>query len=343
MHIPKVSIIVPVYNAAPYIRDCLDSIMSGNLKDIEVIAVNDGSSDNSLEILEEYRCKSGIVVIDQPNAGASKARNKALDVAIGEYVGFVDADDWVEPQMYSKMYTAAKDADADIVFCNIYRNSDLKMRKYLPPGVYDANRIRHDIYPLLISNLDETSGKVTIRGAAWPRIFRRDLLERNHIRFDERLVYNEDVMFCIEATLNANRYVYLGDDYLYHNRYVPGSLTKRFIPSLWIRQHRMIQKLKDMTVNIDYDFASQIDKKALEIAVYCIENLCKKDYDKTYVERHAEIRDIIKSSEIRNALHNIDSSRLKRTNLLYWHAFRLRSPFLSFLIARHRMKKNGSL
>lgn len=340
---PKVSIIIPVYNAAPYIRDCLDSILSGDLKEIEVIAVNDGSSDNSLEILKEYQRKYGIVVIDQLNAGASKARNMALDAATGEYIGFVDADDWIEPQMYSKMYTAAKETDADIVFCNIYRNFDLKMRKYIPTGIYDANKIHHDIYPLLISNIDEISGKTTLRGAAWPRIFRRDLLERNHIRFDEQLVYNEDGAFCIEATLIANRYAYLGDDYLYHNRYVPGSLTKRFIPNLWLRQRRMIQKLRDMTADTDYDFSSQIDKKAMEIAIYCIENLCKKDYDKTDSDRNAEIRDIINSPEIRNAIHNIDSSKLKRTNRLYWHTFRLRSPFLAILVARHRMKKNGTL
>lgn len=340
---PKVSIIIPVYNAALYIQDCLNSVLSGDLKDIEVITVNDGSSDNSLEILEEYNRKYGVIVVDQQNAGPSKARNAALDIASGEYVGFVDADDWVEPQMYSKMYNTAKDTNADIVFCNIYRNSDLKMRKYLPTGIYERDRIHREIYPMLISNIDENSGFTTLRGAVWPRIFRRDLLEHNHIRFDEQLVYNEDGAFCIEATLYATRYVYLGDDYLYHNRYVPGSLTKRFIPDLWLRQRRMVQKLKDMTADKGYDFSSQIDKKALEIAIYCIENLCKRDFNKRKNNRREEIHNIINSPEIQNAISHLETSKLKRINRLYWHTFHLRSSFLALLVARYRMKKNGSL
>ena len=100
---PKVSIIIPVYNASRYLRECIDSILLGDRKEIEVIAVDDGSTDDSLNILNQYREEHGIIVLSQINSGPAKARNAGLNVATGEYIGFVDADDWVEPTMFSEM------------------------------------------------------------------------------------------------------------------------------------------------------------------------------------------------------------------------------------------------
>lgn len=341
--IPKVSIIIPVFNASRYLRECLDSILHGDLKEIEVIAVDDGSTDDSLNILNQYREEHGIIVLSQINSGPAKARNAGLNVATGEYIGFVDADDWVEPTMFSEMYLNAKQENADIIFCNVLRNQDVRMKKYLESGVYHKTAILNNIYPILISNLDETGGKSTIRGSVCLRIFRRELLVKNKIRFDEHLIYNEDGLFCIEATLACNRYVYLGDSYLYHNRYVDGSLTKRYIDNLWSRQHPMIGRLKSAVGDSGYDFSSQISKKAMEIAIYCIENICKPDNRQSYSEKKETIRTIIKSDDIRNGVKNIPLGRLKRINKLYWLSILLCSPMLAVAAARHRMKRNGSM
>ena len=100
-----VSIIVPIYNAQNYLNRCLDSLLAQTLEDIEIILINDGSKDDSLAICRAYEEKdSRIIVIDQKNAGVSAARNAGLDRASGQYVGFVDPDDWVEPDMYALMY-----------------------------------------------------------------------------------------------------------------------------------------------------------------------------------------------------------------------------------------------
>lgn len=335
---PKVSIVIPVYNASQYLAECLESIIRGRLKEIEVIAVDDGSTDNSLDILNNYKVKYGIKVLTQQNSGPAKARNAGLDVATGEFVGFVDSDDWVEPDMFEEMYRTAKSEDADIVFCNVMRNKDLKMRKYLANGVYNCEKIKNQIYPLLISVLDETSDTVTLRGSACLRIFKRQIIEQSHIRFDENLVYNEDGLFCIEATINANKYVYLGDSYLYHNRYVPGSLTKRFVPNLWPRQKALNTKLKELVTDVDYDFSGQIDKKMMEIAIYCVENISKKDNPASPKQQRAEIQKIISSSEIQTAIKNVKFNLLKNINKLYWLCFWLKSPRLSMMTAHYRMK-----
>lgn len=335
----KVSVIVPVYNASKYLRKCLDSILEGSLKDIEVIAVNDGSTDNSLSILQEYESRYCMRVLSQRNSGPARARNTGLDVAEGEYIGFVDSDDWVEPDMFEKMYQTAKVEDADIVFCNVMRNNDIRLRKYLANGVYDCKKIRDQIYPLLISNIDETSNNVTLRGSTCLRIFKRELINHSNIRFDEGLVYNEDGLFCISATLRSSKYVYLGDSYLYHNRFVPGSLTKRFVPNLWARQRIMGNKLKELSTNVDYDFSRQIDKKMMEIGIYCVENICKDDNPADHNQRIDDIRQIISSRDIKEAVKSVSFHKLKNINKLYWLSFMLRSPRLAMMTAHHRMKK----
>ena len=127
---PKVSIIVPVYNVEKYLEKCLDSLVNQSLHDIEIICVNDGSKDDSLDILEKYAKKdSRIKIINKQNQGLSAARNDGLKVAAGEYVGYVDSDDWVDLNFYEKLYESAKKYNAEIASGNIIRCGN-KIKKY---------------------------------------------------------------------------------------------------------------------------------------------------------------------------------------------------------------------
>ena len=111
----KVSVIVPVYNVEKYLRQCLDSIINQTLKEIEILCINDGSTDSSPEILKEYEEKdSRIKIINKKNAGLSAARNQGLELAKGEYVSFIDSDDWINETFCEALYTAAKKYDSDI-------------------------------------------------------------------------------------------------------------------------------------------------------------------------------------------------------------------------------------
>ena len=105
----KVSIIVPVYNVEKYLKRCLDSITNQTLKELEIICINDGSTDNSLKILKQYAHKDKrISIINKQNEGLSVARNTGMEAASGEYIGFVDSDDWIDLDFYKKLYTTAK-------------------------------------------------------------------------------------------------------------------------------------------------------------------------------------------------------------------------------------------
>ncbi|MBR5389107.1 glycosyltransferase [Candidatus Saccharibacteria bacterium] len=116
----KVTVCVPIYNAEKYIKECLDSLVSQSLKELEIVCVNDGSTDNSGRILEEYKNKyNNIKVINQENKGLGGARNAGIKASSGQYIGFVDADDFVEPKMYETLYNIAIKNGSDIAFCNV--------------------------------------------------------------------------------------------------------------------------------------------------------------------------------------------------------------------------------
>lgn len=143
MILPKVSVIVPVYNVENYLAKCLDSILAQKFTDFELIVVNDGSTDNSLEIALEYQGKDNrIFVLDKNNGGLSDARNFGLDIAKGEYIAFIDSDDTIEPNMLSEMYEEAEENQSDIVFCALNKvNERGNINAFLSQGDFETKRI----------------------------------------------------------------------------------------------------------------------------------------------------------------------------------------------------------
>ena len=127
MNKPKISVIVPVYNVEKYIKKCLDTIISQTFSDIEIICVNDGSTDSSRKILEEYKNKdSRIIIIDKKNGGLSSARNAGMKVAMGEYISFIDSDDWIEETMLEKLYNNMTTLNTDITICAVHQFDETK-------------------------------------------------------------------------------------------------------------------------------------------------------------------------------------------------------------------------
>ena len=118
---PKISVVIPVYNVEPFVGKCLSTLVHQTFQDFEIIAVNDGSKDGSLAILREFeRNYANIIVIDQPNAGMSMARNRGMEAARGEYLCFVDSDDYVSPYFLEELHRAVTENDADIACCYYY-------------------------------------------------------------------------------------------------------------------------------------------------------------------------------------------------------------------------------
>ncbi len=209
---PKISVIVPIYNGEKYLRKCLDSIVAQTLKDIQIICVNDGSTDSSLQILSEYaKNDSRIEIISQENSGLGAARNTGINAAKGAYLGFVDGDDFIDETLYEKAYNKAEKNKADVVVFNInlyytdtchkciYRNSEF-YKALSAEGYFTA--IEH---PSIIQNI-----------GVWDKVYRRDFIEKHQLRNPVNRIY-EDVLFTIQSLVLANR-ISIIDEPLYYYR-----------------------------------------------------------------------------------------------------------------------------
>ena len=119
---PKVSVIIPVYNVEKYLRQCLDSVVNQTLENVQIILIDDGSTDSSADICKKYLGDNRVVYYHKENEGLAAARQDGMERASGEYIGFVDSDDWLELNMYERMFSVARENDADVVFCNCYFN-----------------------------------------------------------------------------------------------------------------------------------------------------------------------------------------------------------------------------
>lgn len=211
----KVSIVVPVYNVEEYLRVCLESLIGQTLKDIEIICVNDGSTDNSLSILKEYADKdSRIVIIDQANQGQSVARNNALKIAKGEYIGFVDSDDWVDLNFFEKLYNEAVKNDCDIAAGGIARNKNDGELDFV-----DISFKNSKIYTKTPDKYKIT--KVAKTAYVWNKIYKKELLDKLKLDFEPDRYY-EDMMFSHRVLHKSGRLVTVPGVY-YHYRFNPSS------------------------------------------------------------------------------------------------------------------------
>lgn len=207
-HKPYVSVIIPVYNAEKYLAETLNSILAQKLHNIEIICVNDGSTDNTLNILEDYSKKDKRVkIIQKENGGQASARNKGLEIAKGDFIGFMDSDDLIPKDYYEKLYKNAIIYNADIVQCRywmVQENGDKEEWALNPIIMKNESRNSHFKNKLILAYAS---------GVVWNKIYKKEIL--NTVRFAENTSPWEDNPFVVEAFLKANKIVSIPD--IYHN------------------------------------------------------------------------------------------------------------------------------
>ena len=219
---PKVSVIIPVYNADKYLTECIDSVISQTLKDIEIICIDDGSSDESMKILRDYeKSDSRIRVFAQKHSNAGTARNKGLSYATGEYLSFLDADDFFESNMLQKAYEVAAKCKAEIVVfgsdaVNNNTDSHRKLRftireNTIPTKIpFEATDINRDFF-------------ATFAGWAWDKLFGREYIHTNRFFFQEQRTTN-DLKFTYMSLANAKRIAIVQDILAHHRTHIKTSL-----------------------------------------------------------------------------------------------------------------------
>lgn len=218
---------MPIYNSEKYICQCLDSIINQTLTDIEIILINDGSTDESLEILKTYVNKDKrIKLFTQENKGVSEARNRGIKESSGEYIGFVDIDDFIDVKMYESLYYNAKNNNSDMHICAFNEILDKKVNIIDKPlGLFQILRgsnIRRNYVDLIINNEDLALLPV------WNKIYNANFIKENKIYFDTNRVVAEDRFFNINVMLKANIISSQNDKLYNYNRNNEMSATNRY-------------------------------------------------------------------------------------------------------------------
>lgn len=220
----KVSVIIPVYNTERWLAKCLDSVRNQTLQEIEMICVDDGSTDGSFRIMEEYAKKdSRIRIIQKKNGGLVSARKAGVELAAGQYTGYVDSDDWIEPEMYHRLYQLASQHQVDLVSSGYFFEGNYVTEHYdnVQEGLYDEKKIaqlrENTIYNLAAQD-------VGIRGSLCCKLFRTDLLKSVQRDVSEKLSFSEDKI-CVTSFILQCSCVYVLKQAFYHYIVHPSSMV----------------------------------------------------------------------------------------------------------------------
>lgn len=252
----KVSVIIPIYNIEKYLPECLESIINQTFKEIEIICVNDGSTDNSLEILKTYAQKDPrIKIINQENKGPSFARNNGLNNANGDYILFVDSDDWLHKSLVFKTYNNAITNNADIICfdcLNVY-NSSIVQNRRIPAFIRKNNKI--------LFYFEEHKDIAYINCTSWSKLYKKEFLIKNKLKFPEEYKLAEDLIFWFELLIK-NPKISLLNECLYYYRKRQNSLTQKtndLINKQWeITKYDINSSKENQLLFYDYNCRSAI-------------------------------------------------------------------------------------
>ncbi len=218
----KVSVIVPVYNAESILQGTMKMLGESYLKEIEILAVNDGSTDNSLQVLTDCAGEdSRIKVIDKKNGGVFDARNRGLEEASGEYVCFCDQDDVVEPQMYEKMYEAARKEQCSLVMCSTGKVLEGRQKVsdcMLTDAVYEGEEVITECFLPLVFNgstICHSKTSQNMSGTIWKCMISRKFIEKNNLRFRRYVNYEDDRLFLLDVLGRISKVVLVSDVFYY--------------------------------------------------------------------------------------------------------------------------------
>ena len=252
---PKVSVIVPIYNVEKYLERCMDSLLNQTLKDIEIIMVDDGSPDNCPKMCDEYAKKdSRVKVIHKQNDGLGYARNSGLKIATGEYIAFVDSDDYVDINMYKKLYEVASENYADAVFCGFKK--EFRPNRFIESKECDnyTEYVNEQIGGLtldFVSAPPHCKSEYIHDMSVWHSVYKHSIIEGNNIRFvSEREYASEDIPFQIDFFKRCKKVVFIPNIF-YVYCYNGGSLTKSFKPEKFEKIQNLLHLLQMKTELID--------------------------------------------------------------------------------------------
>lgn len=313
-----ISVIVPVYNVEKYLKQCVESILAQTYKDLEIILVDDGSEDTCPQICDQFAEQdSRIKVIHKKNGGLMSAWKTGVLQSRGEYLGFVDSDDWIDPDMYERLYSKMKQYHSDMALCGWIRemaDGQEKENIFLKEEYYDRAKMESEIFPRMIS-----FGKMFERWVSPNRVtklFRRELILNNLKYCDERISVGEDMVVSFSCMFDAQSICVLPDYFPYHYRMNELSIMRKpdfkfYDKALLLNQQmNVILQSKNMT-----GFEVQLHNDLLSLAFWGMERIVQADVEKR--EKMKYIANVLKSQEFKEALRKETLTKCNKKCKIY--------------------------
>lgn len=343
----KVSIIVPVYNAEDHLKECVKSILAQTLEEFELILIDDGSTDQSPAICDEFAKDPRVKVIHKENAGPGEARNTGIEAARGEFIGFVDADDFISPNMFKLLYNAADNESADLAICDFIeqkKETSINIKSdHSGNSVYEKGAINESILPYFFGYTDSEMLHyksfypfADYASYIWLCIFKTSVIKNNHIRFENQKIYfNEDNLFNLCFVENAKKIVHVAK-YLYFYRDSGTSLTKSYNPGF------LTAKVNRYEFLLNYIHKNGLPKnyrKRLRNKI-CIESINIVNYyvnakGPNFHEKYSKLREVVRNETICKALNDLNLKSLDFSKLRIFLFFeKKKMVFMMYLLSK---------
>lgn len=340
--IEKISVIVPVFNTEKYLERCILSITNQTYSNLEIILINDGSTDRSLEICNTYAINDNrITVIDKSNEGVSRARNTGLELSKGEYIAFVDSDDWIESDMFENMMKTIENTESEVCICNYYQDSQKKFlninKKLLNTDEIVENLIKNMIGPLPVGSKNVNK---SIMGTSCRYLIKRSMLEENNIKFSNEISLSEDLIFCIQFLFSTSS-LSINPGAYYHYESISNSATRKFKPNFRQQNLLVYEKIKNICYeNYGRHIEQNLDSMHIEMSISEIVNQVHADNPVNIINKIKNIKDICTSSKFINILNKVTTGDLEISRHILFTLVRLKQYWLIYFLYKFLLEIN---
>ena len=290
---PKLSVIVPIYNTEKYLRDCINSILAQTFADFELILVDDGSTDGSGAICDEYCQLDGrIIVIHQNNGGVTAARKQGAEIAAGEYISFIDSDDWIEPNMYQDMLANADTYNADMVLCdmiaekqdnaNVIHCSNLN-------GLFTSEQLNRQIFSNMLFDFSRNAPALSLN--LCNKLIRSALVKPVFAEFPNDVTYGEDALGSLMCLLDSKMIFIMENCAFYHYRQAEDFLTREMSITLLSRLSDFALNTQAQFAQRDFNGSNQLSGYIAQVSLYCVRQILLFNREHTLLNKLKQVAD----------------------------------------------------
>ena len=301
---PKLSVIVPVYNTEKYLRECIDSILAQTFTDFELILVDDGSTDNSRDVCDAYGQTDGrVCVIHQKNGGVTAARKRGVEVAEGEYISFIDSDDWIDPNMFQDMLIQADLHNADMVLCDMLierQNEHSVIRSSELTGLFREERLEKQIYRNMLFDFSQNAPGLSLN--LWNKLIKSAIVKAAFDELPNDLTYGEDAVGSLVCLLRSKCIFIMENSAFYHYRQADEFLMREQRISLLLRLSNFARNTELKFSQYNFDGVDQLSGYVAQVSLYCARQILVFNKEYTIKEKLRLVRDYFNETHISELL-----------------------------------------